>query len=192
MKTNDLAIISSVAFATAALTVAFFLPSSLNAGNDAAPAQIVQPRLVFHGVEFTLSAVEDKTFKAGDEPAFELKAVNTTAENADATVFVSMTSMAPRSERSRMVAMPQTLWQKTCPVTLKPSETKIIALDTTTKLPQNSTINVILQTANPQQAVVNELSKPQFVVTTTRNPSAVVAISYSTLQPAQTAKPAVN
>ena len=192
MKTNDLAIISSVAFATAALTVAFFLPSSLNAGNDTAPAQIVQPKLVSHGVEFTLAAVEHQTFKAGDEPAFELKAANTTAENADASVLVSMTTMAPPSRMSRMVVVAAPLWQKTCPVTLKPNETKVIALDTTTKLPQNSTINIILETASPQEAGVNGQSKPQFVVTTTSSPSAVVALSYSTLQPVQTAKAVAN
>jgi hypothetical protein len=192
MKTNDLAIISSVAFATAALTVAFFLPGSLNAGNDTAPAQIIQPRLVSHGVEFTLTAVEHQTFKAGDEPAFELKAVNTAAENVDATVLVCMTSMAPSSRLSRMVAMPQMLWQKTCPVTLKPNETKVIALDSTTKLPQNSTINVILQMASPQEASANEQPRPQMIARTTSSPSTVVALSYSTLQPAQTAKPAVN
>jgi len=192
MKTKDLAIIGSVAFATATLTVAFFLPNSLNAGNDAAPAQIVQPRLVSNGIEFTLAAVEHQTFKAGDEPAFELKAINTTAENADATVLVSMTSMAPPSAFSRLVGIPAPLWEKTCPVTLKPNETKVIALDTTTKLPQNSTINLILRTASPQETGPNAQPKPQMVVTTTSNPSAVVALSYSTLQPAQPAKSAVN
>ena len=189
MKTKDLAIISSVAFATATLTVAFFLPNSLNAGNDAAPAQIIRPKLVSHGVEFTLAAVEHQTFKADDEPAFELKAVNTTAEDADVAVQVSMTSMSPSSARSRMVMIPAPFWQKTCPVTLKPRETKIIALDTKAKLPQNSTINVLLQTANPQDADANGR---QVRITPGNMPSTVMALTYSTLQLSQTAKAAAN
>lgn len=192
MKTNDLAIISSVALTTAALTVAFLLPGSLNAGNDNAPAQIVQPKVVSNGVEFTLTAVDGKTFKAGDEPAFELKAVNTTAENAEATVNVSMTSMAPQSRISRMVMIPQPFWQKSCPVTLKPNETKTIALDTKTKLPENSTINVMLGTALPQASVGNQQTKPVTVVNAVTLPFMVVALTYSTLQTAQSAKPAVN
>lgn len=193
MKTKDLAIIGSVAFATATLTVAFFLPNSLNAGNDAAPAQIVQPRLVSNGMEFTLAAAEHQTFKAGDEPSFELKAVNTTAENADATVLVSMTSMAPPSRMSRMVVGAAPIWKKSCPVTLKPNETKVIALDTMTKLPQNSTINIVLQITSPQEAGANAQPMPYVVMTPAGYPpSAIVALSYSTLELAPVAKPAVN
>ena len=193
MKTNDLAIIGSVAMSTAALTVALFLPDSLNAGNDTAPAQIVQPKFASNGVEFTLVPVENKTFKAGDEPEFLLKAVNTTAHNADATIQVAMSSTAPRSAMSRMVAMPQQLWQETSPVVLKPNETKVIALKSTAKLPENKTVTVVLKTPPPQQPTGANFQQPaQKIAPQTRVPSGVVALSYSTAKPAQAARPAAN
>jgi hypothetical protein len=193
MNTKDLTIISSVALATATLTVAAFLPNSLNANDDNVPKQITQPKLVSHGVEFTLAAAEHQALKAGDEPAFELKAVNTTAEDIDASVLVSMTSTAPQSKFSRMVVLPAPLWQKTCPMTLKPKETKVIPLVTATKLPQNSTISVTLRAASPQKTGATVQPMPYAVQAPAGIPaSAIVALSYSTLEPAQTAKPALN
>ena len=131
-------------------------------------------------------AVEPQTFKAGDEPAFDLKAVNTSGKDVDAVVLVSMTAMAPSSMRSRMLALPQMLWQKSCPLTLKPNETKIISLATATKLPPNSTINVRLQPVDPPAASANKPSDGPVPVKINA-PSAIVALSFSTLPPAHAA-----
>ncbi|HUB87768.1 MAG TPA: hypothetical protein VMB22_07735 [Verrucomicrobiae bacterium] len=183
MKKNDIAIIGSVAIATATLTVAALLPGSLNAGNDNAPEKISQPKLVAHGVEFTLASVKGQTFKAGDEPAFNLKAVNTTGKDVDTTVEVTMTSMSPASAGSRMVSFPQTLWKQSCPVTLKPNETKVIALTTDTKLPAGTTINIRLQPVDPQVVGADEqanVRQPAMF-----SPSMIVAMSFSTIPPAQ-------
>ena len=191
MNTQDFSIISSVALATATLTVAVFLPNSLDAGNDSAPQQITQPKLVSHGVEFTLAAPNNRTFKTGDEPAFDLNAVNTSGEDAAVDVQISMTSMAPSSRFSRMPAFPQTLWQKSCSVTLKPHETKVISIATATKLPANRTIDVMLQPVNPQDA--NAVEKPATqTFTKAGGPSAIVAMSFSTISPAQGTNPTLN
>jgi hypothetical protein len=191
MKTKDLAMIGSAALVTATLTVAAFLPNSLNAGDDTAPEEIARPKLVSNGVEFTLATVESQTFKAGDEPAFDLKAVNTTGKDVDAAVLVSMTAMAPSSKFSRMPAFPQMLWQKSCPLTLKPNETKIIPLTTCTKLPPNSMINVKLQPLDPQNASANEKANGPMIVKI-NDTSAIVAVSFSTLPPAPAATLAPN
>ena len=186
MKRNDPAIISSVALVTATLTVGVFLPHSLDAGGNSAPETITQPRLVSHGVEFTLAAVGPQTYQAGDEPAFELKAVNTTGKDVDAAVLVSMSSMAPSSPFSRMPAFPQMFWQKPCSLTLKPNETKIISLATATKLPPDRTINVKLQPINPQDANANEKPDAPMLVRV-NDPAAIVAMSFSTLPRTQVA-----
>jgi hypothetical protein len=182
MKTNDLAIIGSVALATATLTVAAFLPNSLNAGDDNAPKQITHPKLVSHGVEFALAAVEHQAFKSGDEPVFELKAVNTTDQKVEATVLVCMTAMSPPSAFSRMVMAPRMLWEKSCPVVLGPNEATVISLATATKLPVNSTINVRLQPAVSQDAGANGKANDPMPMKIF-DPSAIVALSFSTLAP---------
>jgi hypothetical protein len=184
MNTKDLAIISSVALATATLTVAAFLPNSLDAGDDNAPKQILQPKLVSHGIEFTLEAAEHQAFKTGDEPAFNLKAVNTTNKEAQTSVLVTMTSMSPSSKFSRMLALPETLWQKSCPVILKPDETMVIPLTTATKLPPDRMIDVRLQLENPRAASTNEtVVARKFAFVT--DPSAIVVMNFSTVTPAK-------
>ncbi len=179
---NDLAIISSVALATATLTVAAFLPSSLNAGDDNAPKPITRPRLVSNGVEFTLATVARQGFKAGDEPAFELKAVNTTAGKRDAIVLVCMTAMSPPSAYSRMVMAPRMLWQQSCPLVLEPNESKVISLATATKLPANSTINVRVQPVDSQGDGASGTTNVPLSLRI-NNPSGIVALSFSTLAP---------
>jgi hypothetical protein len=191
MKIKDLAIIGSAALVTATLTVAVFLPNLLNADNDSAPDKIAQPKLVSQGVEFTVTSVNGQTFKAGEESSFNLKAVNTTGKDVDTTVDITMTSMAPASKLSRMPAFPQTLWQKTCSLTLKPNETKIVSLATDKILPPNSTINIKLEPVDSQDASVNE--KPNSpMIFKINGPSAIVAVSFSTLLPAQTPNPTPN
>ena len=182
MKTQDIALIGSVALATATLTVAVFLPNSLDAGNDLEPQTINHPKLVSGGVELSLTASEHRTFNAGDEPAFELQAVNNTDKNANVTVLVAMTATAPSSPLSRMVAFPQMLWQQSCPLTLKPHEKKTVSLATVTKLPANRTINVMLRTDDASAASGAKLpGGPQ--LEQARMPGTIVALNYSTVSP---------
>ena len=78
MKTKDILTIATTALGTATLTVAF-LASPTTSGTDAnsQAVTIAKPKLVANGIEMMLSAAEGRQFKAGDQPAFELCAVNT-------------------------------------------------------------------------------------------------------------------
>jgi hypothetical protein len=156
MKTNDLVTILSMALGTAAATVLGFWSGPLEAGSDGPPlaAKIARPRLVASGVELTLTAAGGRIFKAGDEPEFELQAVNTTAAPATVTVRISMTSSAPPDRASRVILMPSVFWQQQECLTLKPHETKAVALTARKELPPNTVVSVTLQESGPAGSVV--------------------------------------
>ena len=149
MKTKDALTIATAALGTATLTVVGFWAGSLDAGNeaDAAPAKIAKARLVSHGVELALAAAGGRTFKAGDQPEFELTAVNTTDRAAKVDVGISMTAAAPADAMSRTIVMPWTLWQRQEWVTLEPGETKVLTMRAGTNLPPSSVITVSLREA---------------------------------------------
>ncbi len=176
MKTNDLVTISSVALCTATLTVLTFWSGSLDAGNEGAvlTPKIVQPKLVAQGVELTLTAAEGRTFKAGDEPAFELKAINTTDEPATVAIDVAMTGVSPADALSRVIRLPSALWQQPQTLALKPNETRLITLSTQTKLPANQLISVSLHAPrSPLPAPPSHLNLPLA-------PAGIVALTFST------------
>jgi hypothetical protein len=154
MKIHDLATIGAAALVTAILTVATFLPASLEAGGDGdgPAAKIAHPKLATNGVEITIALVEDRPLKPGDEPVFELRLVNTTNQPVAAAVRVAMTSMFPGGLISRIGPMPQNLWQDEYTMTLEPGATNVVSVATKTKLPANSTINVVLQSIDPSAA----------------------------------------
>lgn len=147
MKTTDLLTIATAALGTATLTVAAFWAGPLDAGNeaDALPAKVAKARLMTKGVELALAAAGGRTLKAGDQPEFELTAVNTTDQPAKVGVGISMTGTAPASAMSRTIQMPSVLWQREECVTLEPKETKVLTLRASTHLPPNSVINVSLR-----------------------------------------------
>jgi hypothetical protein len=170
MKTKDILTIMTVAFGTATLTVAAFWAGSLDAGSDAdAPsAKIAKPQLVSHGVELTLALAGGRVFKAGEQPEFELTALNTTNQPASVSVCVTMTSSSPADALSRVIRMPAVLWQQEQIVTLQPKETKVLALCAGTNLPPNSVISVSLREPGEKAAPFT--------------PS-IVALSFSTVVP---------
>jgi hypothetical protein len=104
MKTKDLMTIVTVALATASLTVMTFWSGALNAGSNGDPpaAQIAKPKLVAHGIELTLAAADGRTLSGGDEPKFELTAVNPTDVAATALVGIAMTASSPADMLSRV------------------------------------------------------------------------------------------
>jgi len=156
MKTKDALTIATAALGTATLTVAGFWAGSLDAGSEAdtPPAKIGKARLVSHGVEFALAAAGGRTFKAGDQPEFELTAVNTADQPAKVNVGVSMTASAPANALSRTIVMPWTLWQRQEWVSLGPRETKVLTLCASTNLPPNKVITVSLREAGEGAAPV--------------------------------------
>jgi hypothetical protein len=179
MKMKDLLTIITVALGTATLTVATFLADSLEAGSEANPpaATIAKPRLVAHGMEMTLAPADGRFFKTGDQPGFELRAVNTLNESSDATVHVTMTASAPVSPLSRVVLMPVVLWQEEWSLKLEPNETRVFTFTARTNLPANSVISVSLSEAN---------SREQTMATG----RGIVALSFSTVTPKEAANPA--
>lgn len=164
MKTTDLMTIVTAALATAALTVTTFWSGPLEADNpgDNPATRIAKPTLVAHGIEMTLAAPTDRTFIAGEEPVFELTAVNTTDQPSAASVSVSVTATSPSDTMSRVPRLPKALWQQNLPVTLQANETKTLAIAVPAKLPPHSMIAVLLRDADPAPALstTSPASKP--------------------------------
>jgi len=185
MKTQDLMTIVTAAVATASLTVMTFWSGSLNAGDDAdkPAAQIAKPKLLSHGVEMTLATPEGRSFSAGEEPAFELTAVNTTGEAATASVHIAMTASSPEDRMSRVMRLPSALWQHNQLVELQAHETKVLRIPVTAKLPANSMIAVSLQDSNPAPAdSVSPASKPLQLRAGVAH-TGIVALNFSTVAP---------
>ena len=170
MKTKDILTITTVALGTATLTVAAFWASPIEAGNDAdtPPAKIVKSRLVSHDVEMTIALAAGRIFKAGEQPEFELTALNTTNQPASMSVCVTMTASSPADALSRVIRLPQVLWQQEQIVTLQPKETKVFALHASTNLPPNSVITLSLREPSQKPAPLTP---------------GIVALSFSTIIP---------
>ena len=155
------------------LVIFFDLASPSNAAYsadeaDTPPSKIAKPRFVAHGVEMTVAAVDGRVFKAGDQPAFELTALNTTDQPASASVCVTMTAASPANMISRVIRLPNVLWQQEQVVSLLPKETKILTLCVGTNLPANSLIAVSLRGPDQKAAPF---------------PLGIVALNFSTVVP---------
>jgi hypothetical protein len=172
MKTKDLLTIATAALGTATLTVAFHAGPLLS-GNDANPltATIAKPKLAANGVEMTLSAADGRDFKAGDQPAFELRASNTLNQPSDVVICATLSASAPVSLMSRVMPIPSVLWREQLPLALGPNETKVLTLAARTNLPANSAFSVSLS----QVAQVGE-------ATAAGNPG-IVVLRFSTVPP---------
>jgi len=191
MKTHNVMTIGSVALGTAILTVLAFWSPSLEAGRDgdALAAKIANPKLVSNGIEMTVVAAGTGIFSRGDEPVFELRAVNTGKVATTVAVTMAMTATSPADKFSRVPVMPSRLWFQENSFTLKPHETKVIAFATHTQLPANKTIAVSLE----ETGAGDELREPgvqpanSFRETARRSsqpvalPSRIVALNFSTV-----------
>ena len=177
MKTKDLLTVTTVAMGTAALTITTFWAGSIDAGGE--PGQlspkIEHPKLVTQGVELSLAAAGGQTFKAGDEPTYELKAVNTTGKPADVAVRVAMTTSAPANPMSRVAIAPAPLWQSTQIVKLQPNETKVVKVASDKKLPAGQAVSVSLRPDPTPTA-----SRAKAIDSSSGN---IVALNYSTQVP---------
>jgi len=192
MNTKDLAIITTVALGTATLTVATFLGSTIEAGNDANPIApaIARPELLAEGVKMTLVASSGCELKAGEPPAFDLQAINTLDKPAEVRVRLTMTAVAPTSPFSRMIAMPQELWHEDRAITLSPKGTTTLTFNATTNLPVNKLFSVSMlaidSTATPE-AIGNSGARANPSTQLLANSqSGVVGLSFSTVSKAAT------
>jgi hypothetical protein len=145
MKTKDLLIIATASLVTATLTVAFHA-SPLVSGNDANPlaATIAKPKLTVNGIEMTLASAQGREFKAGEQPAFELRAVNTLDQPAEVAICATLSASAPVSFMSRAMPIPTILWHEELALALGANETKVFTLAARTNLPANSVVTVSL------------------------------------------------
>ncbi len=178
MKKQDLLTATTVALGTAALSVAAFWPGSLDAGDEEqrATAKIAQPKLFAEGVELSLSSPQDRTFREGDQPTFELAALNTNSTPVELTLHLAMSASSPADALSRVVRTPSMLWQADKSIVLAPGEAKKVAVPTATKLPSKNLISVTMQ-----QAVPAESSPIPIQHRAAQTPGAVVMLSFSTL-----------
>ena len=178
MKTKDLLTIATAALGTATLTVIAFWAGPLDAGNDAdaPPAKLPRARLVSRGVELGLAPVGGRTFKAGDQPKFELTALNTTDQPASVSVCVTLASAAPPNPLARVILLPSVLWQREQLVMLSPKETKVLALCANTNLPANRVISVVLRDLDPKAApALTEITALSFSTAAPEAPPVVAA-----------------
>ncbi len=183
MKTEDLLHIATVAIATATLTVTSFWAGPTEAGREAdTPGpSISKPRLVSHGLEFTVATPGSRVFKAGDQPLFELTACNITNETATTSLSLAMNCSSVPDPLSRAIRAPAVLWTQVQSLTLKPGETKILSLEPRTRLPANSIISVVLSEAELKAHAsvpggLGQARSPQTL-------PGIVALSFSTAIP---------
>lgn len=176
MKRNDLAIVITVALSTAALTVASFWTTSLEAGGDGdsvAPT-MAKPKLAVQGVEMTLSPV-DGTTQAGEKPVFQLAAANTSFKAADLKVRLAMTAMSLADATSRVVRMPRQLWQGDQDIVLGPGESKTFTVTAPAELPTNMLVSVILSEATANVSALQDSSLAKLA------PAQIAVLNFSTV-----------
>ncbi len=188
MKTKDLLTIGTAALGTATLTV-LFLATPRMTGTDTNPttATITQPKFAANGIEVTLSA-NGREFKAGDQPEFELRAVNTLNQPAEVAVCATLTSLSPGGLMSRIGPRPAILWHQDIEVALKANETKVLTLDARTNLPANREISVSLSQvsqAGKTTAADNPGNTAAALLLQGRVPG-IVALRFSTAPPKTT------
>ena len=186
MKTKDLLTIGTAALGTATLTV-LFLATPRMTGTDTNPttATIATPKLAANGIEVTLSPANGREFKAGDQPEFELRAVNTLNEPAEVAICATLSSSSPFSAMSRIPMMPATLWHQDIEIALKPNETKVLALDARTNLPANREISVSLSQVSQagKTTVAGNPGNPAAAFMLQGSVPGIVALRFSTAPP---------
>jgi hypothetical protein len=134
---------------TAAVTVATLIGNGLEAGDDNdTPRSPATRALVIDGIKVTLAAADSRQFQAGDQPVFELHAVNTRGTAAKAQVRLTMTSVAPASALSRIPTIPSRMWENQQSITLGANESKTIRITAQTNLPPERLISVSVANAN--------------------------------------------
>jgi hypothetical protein len=149
MKPQNLMTVLAAAAVTVAVTLglaALWDGGSVHAGPSIKPV-ITQPQFTSHGCTFILKT-DQPTYEAGQSPVIEVTATNPTDKPVDASVWVTVTSTAPMSRRSRMLTLPATLWSHQYDFSLKPGESKPLGATCAAKLPAGQEIRIILGDKN--------------------------------------------
>ena len=177
MKKKDLMSVAVAAVGTATLTVAGFLANPIEAGGgaDGPAAAIATPKLKAGGLELTLTPAQGRVFQTGDQPAFELHAVNTLPQATTVKVCVSMLSSAPASMISRAMPIATEVWREEQSLTFKADETRTILFQARTNLPANRQFFVYITVpVAPEQAASDKVA-PRAPV------QGIMALTFSTI-----------
>jgi len=175
MKKKDLMSVAVVAVGTATLTVAGFLANPIEAGGgaDGPATAIATPKLAADGVELTLTPAQGRVFQTGDQPAYELHAVNTLPQATTVKVCVTMTATDPAGMISRIMRPPAQMWREEQLVALKANETRTVLFQANTNLPAYRQFLVLLS-APPMQEKATTDKAPAPV-------RAIMALTFSTV-----------
>lgn len=176
MNAKSLVTIGGTALVTATLALTVLWPSPVDAGSDGLTATVDSPRLIENGVEFTLTAA--RTFGEGDQPEFELKGVNTTAEARTIAVETYMDAV-PGPGRimpdgafrpmSRMIPQPRELFRQQYTLTLGPRESRRVKVDSGIALTAPSMVSVFLRTGGKDAAEPRIVRMLSFATTAKHN-----------------------
>jgi hypothetical protein len=187
MKKKDLMSVAVVAVGTATLTVAGFLANPIEAGGgaDGPATAIATPKLAADGVELTLTPAQGRVFQTGDQPAFELHAVNTLPQATTVKVCVTMTATDPAGMFSRIMRPPAELWREDQLVALKANETRTVLLQANTNLPANRQFFVSLSVPSAQGIAATDIAATsgQSRVSMTSPPGQVLVVANSIAAP---------
>jgi hypothetical protein len=135
MKLKDILTVAGTAGITMAIALVTLGPRTIipaYAVPDVRPV-IQQPQFTSHGCRFSLKT-DRPIYEAGQLPVFEITETNLSDNPVNATVWLSMATIAPKSLGSRMAEMPRTRWMYECAVNLLPKETRKIEVQGDFKL----------------------------------------------------------
>jgi hypothetical protein len=187
MKKKDVLWMATTALGTAALIVALFRDTPMEADVDAQRVgpPVDKPTLLSNGIELTLAPVAGRSLKAGDQPVFELRALNTTNAPGCASVVITMNASPPEARLSRTPRLPKILWQDEESFTLKAGESKVVTLLTKTELPTNSLVSVMLKEglASKEISIPRDPAASSAAKATDSRSQAIIAMQISTLPP---------
>ncbi len=145
MTAKNVVLVLAWATATFVMTLAVFMPGSLDAVSSAVKPEITHPKLTVKGVELTLSLAGGETaVKAGDQPTVEIDVVNPTENVVDLKVDLRMTAVSPMSEDSRSMPMPTEVWKDQRPLELEPFQAIVVNIPTGTKIPAGKYVAITM------------------------------------------------
>lgn len=139
---KDLLTTCLVAMGTAATVLAILLPADLTAREEdaKAKAEIKLPKLATAGVELSLKP-DKAQYNAGDQPALQLIARNTSDKPVTCQATVTMYSQDPAAMFSRMMPVQKSLYREPWSLKLKPGETRVVRIDTGKTLAVGHTVS---------------------------------------------------
>jgi hypothetical protein len=108
---------------------------------------IARPELKSQECTFVVKT-DKASYEASQSPVISVTATNTTSEAHKVKVWVNVMSTGPSDPRSRMVALPRSLWTHEYAFELKAGETKTIEVACAAKLPAGQQVSIVLGDRN--------------------------------------------